>query len=419
VLIPIVLNGKAGAKYGVPFPVLLRSAFGRKGALIAALFRALVGCGWFGIQTWIGGSAIYQLFLLAQPALASSPVIGGWIDINASQLFSFLIFWLLNMLIIDRGMDTIKRLQSWSSFILIIMGLLVIIWAWKAIGSIPAILHKSEYLKGLTNFTFWGIFWPGLTAVIGFWATLSLNIPDFTRYAKSNRAQTRGQVLGLPLSMALFSFIGIFATSASQILFGETIWNPLDLIQHFHSVPVIVIALVGILLATVSTNIAANVVAAANDISNISPDRISFKSGGFVTGIIGLLIFPWKLMADPQGFIFIWLIGCSIILGAVAGIMICDFYIIKKGNLQVPELFNPSGIYGKWNSASWISLGLAAAPVIPGFLMQLGILDPAEMSPIWNTLYTYGWFITSIVAASCYWLLTKNKIDFENSNRPD
>lgn len=407
VLIPMILNARAGTKYRVPFPVLIRCGFGTQGAILAALLRGLVGCGWFGIQCWIGGEAIYQLALLISPAMADSVHLGGFIDLNIAQAGSFLLFWLLNIWIIYRGIETIKRLESWAAPFLLLLGIGLLIWAWQKVGSINTILEASFQLNGQQGSNFWAIFWPSLTGMVGFWATLSLNIPDFTRYARSQKAQTWGQIIGLPGTMVLYSFIGITVTSATLLIFGEAIWDPVMLLGRFDHPVIVIISMLGLSMATLSTNLAANVVASANDIANISPKRISFRTGGYITGIIGILIFPWKLVADPHGFIFIWLIGYSALLGALGGIMICDYYVIRKTKLSVAAMFDPNGVYKGWNLPAWISLLVGLVPVVPGFLVEVGVVSASSIPTFWSALYSYAWFLTFFLAFGSYWCMAK------------
>lgn len=404
VLIPLVLNGHPGTKYGIPFPVLIRSSFGTRGAVFVALMRALVACGWFGIQCWIGGSAIYQLLLVLIPEMSDSMYLGDLIGLNLAQLGCFFIFWFLNIWVIYRGIDTIKKLESWSAPFLLLMGVLLFIWAYKEVGSFSDILGASESIRGQNSFSFWKVFWPGLTAIVGFWATLSLNIPDFSRYAVSQKAQIQGQALGLPTTMGMFSFIGIFVTSATFLIYGEAIWNPVDLLGKFSSPFVIILSMLALTVATLSTNIAANVVASANDISNVNPKKLSFKKGGYITGIIGVVILPWKLIADPHGFIFLWLIAYSALLGAVAGVMLCDYFVIRKTSLNLTALFDPEGEYSKWNKSAWLAFGISLIPVFPGFFVQVGIIPANVIGGFLNELYSYAWFVTLTLSFGIYYL---------------
>lgn len=415
VLIPMVLNAHVGTKYGIPLPVFLRLNFGIDGSILASLMRGLVACGWFGIQTWIGGAAIYQMALVFFPGFANSPFLGEFIGINLGQLFCFLLFWALNILIIYRGIDSIKKLESWAAPFLLLIGAAMLAWAWWEVGSLGKILDASYTLSSKSDVDIWKIFWPNLTAMVGFWATLSLNIPDFTRYARSQKDQMLGQALGLPTTMAFYSFIGIAVTSATVLIFGEAIWDPVQLLGKFSSPVVVIISMVGLTVATLSTNIAANVVAPANGFANIAPKKISFKMGGYITGVIGILIFPWKLMADPSGYIFTWLIAYSALLGAIAGIMICDYYIIRKTKLDLAALFKPDGPYKGWNKPAWMAFGLSILPVVPGFLVTVGFISAEEVGPFLTELYSYAWFVTFSLAFLLYFLFkTRSKTQVED-----
>ena len=405
VLLPMILNAHAGTKYGIPLPVLLRAVFGTQGAVLAALMRGLVGCGWFGIQTWIGGEAIYRMLLVILPGMANSPSLGEFIGLNMAQAACFMAFWMLNIWIIYRGIDTIRRLESWASPFLLVMGFGLLFWAWQRVGSLGAILDASHQMQKKDAVDFWAIFWPNLTAMVGFWATLSLNIPDFSRFARSQKAQAVGQALGLPGTMALYSFIGIAVTSATILIFGEPIWDPVLLLARFTTPVIVIISMLGLSLATLSTNVAANIVASANDIANINPRRISFRMGGYITGIIGIAIFPWKILADPQGYIFTWLIGYSALLGALSGVMICDYYLLRKTRLDLAGLFQTAGPYRGWNYKAWMALWFSLIPVLPGFLAQVGILMDSSVPKPWQSLYSYAWFVTFALAFSFYWLL--------------
>src|SRR3954469_11050332 len=334
VLIPMILNAHAGTKYGIPFPVYCRAAFGTTGANIPALFRAFVACGWFGIQTWIGGSAIYKILGGFMPSLTMGhplPIL----DITLAQFSCFLFFWAINMWIIYLGIDCIRWLLNIKAPLLIALGLLLLWWAYRNAGGFGPILSQpSAFDPGQPKEgQFWVYFFPALTGMVGFWATLSLNIPDFSRYAKSQRDQAIGQALGLPLTMALYSFIGVAVTSATTIIYGQTIWDPVDVLTKFTNPIVLVVAMFALCLATLATNIAANVVSPANDFSHLAPRRISFRTGGLITGVVGILMMPWKLVADPSGYIFTWLIGYSALLGPIGGIMIADYFVVRRRRL--------------------------------------------------------------------------------------
>lgn len=412
VLVPMILNGHPGAKYGIPFPVLMRASFGTRGANIPALARALVACGWFGIQTWIGGIAIYQ-------------VIGalGWIDAAADtqmhmlgigltpwQFACFMLFWLVNAHFIWHGMDSIKWMEAWSAPFLIACGLALLAWALLRVPSAGELFAKGSSFK--TSGEFWRVFVPQLTAMVGFWATLSLNIPDFTRYAKDQKSQALGQAIGLPPPMTLFCFIGIVVTSATTYIFGQEIGDPVLLVARMGSPWVIVLSLVALTVATLSTNIAANVVSPANDISNLAPARISFRTGGMITAIIGILMMPWLLVNNLSAYIFTWLIGYSALLGPIAGIMLADYYLLRRTRLNVAALYEEGGEYSygpsgiNWRAVA--ALLLAVAPNLPGFINAAS--GRAIFPAMFDTLYGFAWFIGVLLGAGVYAALMAGRV---------
>ncbi len=407
VLIPMVLNAHAGTKYGIPFPVYCRASFGTWGANIPALLRAMVACGWFGIQAWIGGAALFQLAAAFWPSIAT-PNHSSVLGITAPQFICFMIFWLINMIVIYNGIDSIRILLNIKAPLLIALGLLLLGWAYNRAGGFgPMLSQPSQFEPGQPKEgQFWLYFFPSLTAMVGFWATLSLNIPDFSRYAKSQRDQIVGQAIGLPTTMALYSFIGVAVTSATVVIFGHDIWDPVALLGTFHSKFTITIAMLSIAVATLATNIAANVVSPANDFSHLWPRRISFRVGGFITGIVGIIMMPWKLIADPHGYIFTWLIAYSALLGAVGGIIICDYFALRRTRLSVADLFRQNGRYSYANGTNFravAALVIAVAPCVPGFLHTVGLIS--SVPPLFDRLYTYAWFLTFALAFGLYGLL--------------
>ncbi len=393
VLVPLALNARAGAAYGIPFPVLLRSSFGVFGANVPAMMRAIVACGWFGIQTWIGGSAIHTmaavLFGLDPGQKVNLPVLG----ISAGEFTCFLIFWAINMAVVARGIDCIRWLESLGAPFLLAVGLGLLAWAYVAADGFGPIFDQPSRYQTLG--AFWPVFVPNLTAMVGFWATLSLNIPDFSRYAKSQRDQILGQAIGLPGTMALYAFIGVATTSATIVVFGAPIWDPVTLLGKFHNPLVVIPGLIALIVATLTTNIAANIVSPANDFSNLWPTRISFKLGGFIAGLIGIVMLPWKLVADPGGYIFTWLIGYSALLGPIGGIMIADYFILRRQRLDPAALYEVGGEYhftGGFSLRALAALSLAVLPNVPGFLVRVGVLPEASVPAALQTLYNYSWF---------------------------
>ena len=406
VLVPMILNAHAGTRYGIPFPVLCRSSFGTRGANIPALMRALVACGWFGIQTWIGGSAIFKILAVFFPKMIGVATISA-LGISLPQLGCFLFFWGINMWVVWRGIDSIRFLLNIKAPLLIVLGLTLLAWAYTQAGGFGPILSQpSAFSPGQPKAgQFWSAFFPSLTGMIGFWATLSLNIPDFSRYARSQRAQMLGQLIGLPPTMALYSFIGVAVTSATAIIFGKTIWDPVDVLTRFTNPVVLVLAMLALCLATLATNLAANVVGPANDFSNVAPRLVSFRTGGLITGMIGFLIMPWKLVSDPSGFIFTWLVGYSSLLGPIAGIMIADYFVRRKRILSVPDLYLANGIYreaGGFNLAGVGALLVAILPSLPGFLVEVKLIASTAVPAFLVSAYHSAWFIGFGVAFITY-----------------
>ena len=411
VLLPMILNAHAGTRYGIPFPVFCRASFGTRGANVPALLRALVACGWFGIQTWIGGNAICKILGVFFPALAHAPVLGIF-GISLPQFVCFLFFWSVNVWIIYQGIDSIRVLLSIKAPLLIVLGLMLLGWAYKAAGGFGPILSQpSAFDPGQPKAGgFWHFFVPALTGMISFWATLSLNIPDFSRYARSQRDQITGQALGLPATMAFYSFIGVAVTSATTIIYGVTLWDPVDVLTRFKNPVVLVVAMLALCVATLATNLAANVVGPANDFAALSPRRISFRTGGLITGVIGILIMPWKLVADPSGYIFTWLVGYSALLGPIAGILIADYFVIRQRQLDVPALYSTGGPYSYRSGYSLAGLGalvLAILPNLPGFFVTVHWLPKTSVPAFFVAAYDYAWFLGFAVAFVAYLVFRK------------
>lgn len=478
ITIPMVLNGHAGVKYGIPFPVIGRAAFGTKGVHIASVARGIIACGWFGVQTWIGGLAIYAIF----NAITGSQ---GELGLSIGKFVGFAIFWFINIYFIWKGTESIKWLEAYSAPILVAMGLALIYWGYAKADGFAVVLKQSKqleqsaatitqdnddlylHLHSLENkdgsikvneyalisdtetvwkqFTkapikvdsenievqfrntrgeepvlssvvtaslidenssgskLWGyLLW--LTAMVGFWATMSISIADITRYAATQKDQVAGQFIGLPGTMMLYSFVGIFVTCAAVINFQDVLiaddapWDPVSLIAKFKNPTVVIIAQLFMIIATLSTNIAANVIAPANAFSNLFPKKISFRMGGIITGIIGILIAPWWLLNEISGF----LIFVSGLLGPVLGILIADYYFIRKKTLALAELYKEEGAYayGKtgFNKAAMIALFSGI------FLALIGYWVPQL-----NFLYTLSWFTGFIISFVLYYILMKKK----------
>ncbi len=384
VLAPMLLNSHPGAKYGVPFPVLARASFGVLGANIAAVLRALVACGWFGIQTWIGGEAINTLLATIWPSWAQNP--------NGVAI-CFIAFWAINLAVVLKGIEYIRFLQGVSAPVLLAVGFMLLGWAYKNAGGFGPMLSAHSKFSNNTEFIKFLI--PALNGTVGFWSTVSLNIPDFTRFARNQRQQMIGQAIALPTTMTLYSFIGVAVTSATVVIYGAAIWDPVQLLSRFHSPVAVVISLLAIILATLNVNIGANVVSPANDFSNLWPRKISFKTGGVITCFMGIAMMPWKLLANHRTFIFGWLGGYAAVLGPIAGIMICDYFLVRRRILLVDDLYLRDAAYEYSGGFNW----KAIAALLAGSAVALvGLVVP----PL-RFLYDYSWFVGFAVAFIVYY----------------
>jgi NCS1 family nucleobase:cation symporter-1 len=402
VLIPIALNSHAGTRYGIPFPVLARASFGVKGANVPALLRAFVACGWFGIQTWIGGWAIFKLLEVLWPGIATLPrVLPGFVGLGTGEFICFMLFWAMNVWIVLRGMDSIKFLETWGSPFLLAVGVALLVWAWVRAGGWGPMLENPGGAAGHTG-GLSGVFGAGLTSAVAFWGTMALSIPDFSRFAKSQRDQIVGQAVGLPGTMALFAFIGAVVTNATAVIFGARVADPVALLARIGGPLMIVLSMAGLTVATLTTNIAANIVAPANGFSNLAPQRISFKMGAMITAVIGIVMLPWRLYNDAAAYIFTWLIGYGALLGPVAGIMIADYFVLRRGRLDIDDLYERGGAYEYQGGVNWIAISafvLGVLPNLPGFIAAIG---GSAASPFFATLYNWAWFVGFAVAAGVY-----------------
>ncbi|MFO0963858.1 MAG: NCS1 family nucleobase:cation symporter-1 [Phycisphaerales bacterium] len=423
VLVPILLNAHPGTKYGIPFPVLARASFGTAGANVPAFLRAVVACGWFGIQTYLGGEAVRTFLVAAWPDFAH---LGGdltLLGLSVPSAITFLLFWAINIGVVCYGMNAVRVFENWSAPLVLLMALVLLVWLVGRSGLGPIFEKPSAF----ADFgAFWKVFVPSLTGMIGFWATLSLNIPDFTRYGRGQREQMIGQTLGLPTTMIVFSAMAVVITSAAQALLSGTdpakLWDPVVVLSQITSptppagmeAPLIaspatrfvvaLLSLVGVAVATLATNIAANVVGPANDFAHMAPRLISFRTGGIVTGVVGILIMPWKLLGSADAYIFEWLVGYSALLGPIAGIMIADYWVLRRRELDIVELYRPDGIYRRVHWAGVAALALGVAPNVPGFLGAVKRWDPPAY---FVAIYPYAWFIGFAVGFAAYLLLAR------------
>jgi len=401
VLVPMLLIGHAGAKYGIPYAVLARTSFGTGGARLPALMRAIVACGWYGIQTWFGGSMIYTLLGVMNGAPIGGEAI-GWLGINLAQLLCFLAFWAIQLYFVVHGMESIRQLETWTAPLKIAICFVLLWWVHdKAGGFGPLLEQRSQFVPGgPKEGQFWSTFWPSLTAMIGFWATLALNIPDFTRFARSQRDQAVGQTVGLPLPMGLLAALAVIVTSATVVLYGKALWDPVDLASRMTGIAVLV-ALIVLLVDTVSVNLAANLVG-----------RISYRTGGYITAGLALVMMPWKILESTQNYIMTWLVGYSALLGPIAGVLGGGYYLVRKTSLDVDQLYRHDGIYSYgngWNIAALAAFALGVLPNIPGFLNAAFPAIFPDVGQVFKTIYTYAWFVGVAIAAVVYGLMMKGR----------
>ena len=411
VLVPMLLIGHAGTKHGIPYAVLVRSSFGTSGAKLPALLRAVVACGWYGIQTWFGGSMIYTLLGVMGFDIAGGQIAG--LGINLGQLACFLAFWAIQMYFIVHGMESIRKLETYTAPLKIVICFVLLGWVYDQVGGFGPLLEQpSQFVEGGKKAgMFWTVFWPSLTAMIGYWATLALNIPDFTRFAKTQRDQVVGQTIGLPLPMGLLAALAVTVTSATIVLYGKALWDPVDVASRMTGIAVLV-ALIVLLIDTASVNLAANMVGPAYDFSAIAPRQVSYRAGGYITAGLALAMMPWKILETTQGYIFTWLIGYSALLGPIAGIMLIDYYFIRKTELEVDQLYREDGPYSYrngWNMAAIVAFVAGVLPNLPGFLNTAFPASFPDVSETFKTIYTYAWFVGVVIAAAVYGLMMKGR----------
>jgi NCS1 family nucleobase:cation symporter-1 len=383
VLVPLTLNAFPGTRYGIPCPVVLRASFGIIGSNVPSLIRALVACGWFGIQTMFGGIAIHLLF---------SALSDGWASLGGTgEVIGFFIFWVANLTVVIRGSESIKHLEALAAPMLLVVAIGLMFWAMPRVT-------MSEVLAVPANrpadASFFGYFMAALTAMVGFWATLSLNIPDFSRYARSQRSQVIGQIIGLPLTMLLFAGLGVVLTAASVELVGETVSDPINLIGKIDSPFWVVLSMLVIILATISTNTAANIVSPTNVFQNVAPRYIDENKGVILTGVIGILLMDVSVESLYSN----WLIGYSSLLGPIAGIMVVDYFLVKDQQYDVLALYQDNAGYPAWNRAGFIAFLVPV--VLTGLALKIDALS-------W--FYTYGWFTGSILGGLIYFYAARGK----------
>jgi NCS1 family nucleobase:cation symporter-1 len=397
VLAPILLNSHPGTKYGIPFPVFARASYGVRGSNLPALMRALVACGWFGINAWIGGFALHTFFKALIPSWPA--LLGELHGFPVTQWISFLLFWALNIFIIYRGMELVRRVERWAAPFVLVMTAILLVWAiGRADGLGPIMASGGKLDTG----AFMKVFIPSLTATIGFWSTLSLNMPDFTRFGRSQREQAIGQAVALPSTMTVFAGMGIMITSATVIIYGKAISDPIELGGMFDNRLIVGVVMFTVVVATLAVNIAANVVSPANDFANVFPRRIDFKRGGLITGLLGIAAMPWELIKDPVRYIVGWLVGYSGSLGAIAGVLIVDYWILRKCTLDLRALYVADGAY-RYHQGYNIK---AVVATVVGAGVALAGMFWAPMRPI----YDWSWFVGFGLAGGLYWVMMRGTV---------
>lgn len=396
VMVAILLVSHAGTKFGIPYPVFARLWFGTRGAHVPALARAIIAAGWFGINSWFGGQALDAIL---------THVTAAWGGFGWHLGAAFAIFWLINVAIATRGPQAIGRLAQISAPTLALGAIALFAWAVHAAGGFGPLLARPATIHGNA---FWLAFLPSVVGVIAFWATMALNIPDYTRYATSQRAQLRGQILSMPLTMAIFSFVGIVVTSATVALFGTALWNPVELIVKFPT-PVVVLAGIVVILSSVTINVGANVMAPARAFENLWPKRITFAVGAVITGVLSLAMQPWYVLSSFTNYIFLWLGAYGAMLGAFDGIAIADYWIVRKRRLDLAQLYAPKGIYGY---AGGVNPRAIAALLVGWALALLGALAIGARAPLaggWSGLFTRlssgGWVLSLVGGLVAYGVL--------------
>lgn len=411
VLLPIILNSHPGTKYGIPYPVLVRASFGIRGSNLPALMRAIVACGWFGINAWIGGQALFTLLKTLIPNWKT--FFGGVLfsGHTGSEWLSFLVFWLLNILVIFKGMDFLKKFETLAAPFVFVLTFALTIWMLNQAQDLGSLIHSAGKFTDAQSF--FPEFIPAVTAMIGSWSTLSLNMPDFTRFSKSQKSQIIGQITALPASMTAFAAMGILITSAGTVLYPHMtltqLWDPVTLVGQLDHPLLVASAMFTIMLATLSVNIAANLVSPANDFANMFPRWITFRKGAAITGLLGIAIQPWRLMEDPHAYIFTWLLGYAGGLGSISGVMIADYWIVRKTKLDLPALYLMSGAYWYKNGWNW----RAIVATIGGCIVAwIGLVLPQL-----RILYDYSWFGGIFSSIAIYVLLMRSATELRSTKQ--
>jgi NCS1 family nucleobase:cation symporter-1 len=427
VLIPMLLNSHVGAKHGISFPVFARAAYGVRGANLPAVMRGLVACGWFGIQTWFGGLGInLALGATIGPSWSEAPPLDLGIigTVPLTTLASYFVCLVAQVVIIYKGFESLRRFQAIAAPIVVgAVVMLIVVLLVKTGGDLGPVVSQPSQLGWGAHF--WLAVFPiSLMANIAFWSTLSLNMPDFTRFAENQQAQRRGQAWGLPTTMLVVSLMAIIATSLASQHYGVSaseLWNPDVLVSHFGNRIAVIVGALAIVVSSVQTNMAANLVSPALDFANAMPKFITFRRGVLVSVALGTLLLPWKLLASPEAYVFVWLGFYGGIMGAVGGILVADYWLVRRTELRVPDLFVLDGHYHfnrGWNVRAVIATAVGAFVAVGGAYSAVGADGqktgpfPADgIVPLLRPVYDYNWVVAFLVAMATYWVLASHRSD--------
>ncbi|WP_342514415.1 NCS1 family nucleobase:cation symporter [Sporosarcina sp. FSL K6-1522] len=395
----MVLSGHAGAKYGIPFSMLLRTSYGTKGAMLPGIIRGCIAAVmWFGFQTYAGSLAFTILIGKLWPAYLHLG--GDWnlFGLSLPGLISFIAFWLFNILFVFGGMKILgKFIKLLSPLVYVVFGGMAI-WAIQLAGGITPILeHTSKGVEGNTTL----VFIASISAILATWAAPIVSASDFTREARSQKDQSIGQIAGLITTYLLFAVAAIAVIVGSEIAFGTPIWNVLDVVDRFDNNFAIGISVLTICMTTLAVNITGNIIPAGYQLSALFPKHLTFRTGALLAAIVGFLIMPWKLMEDATSiFMFLGIIGG--LLSPVLGVMLTHYFIVAKRILNLEELY---AINGKYNYKNGVHVPAVVATLGGGIVSIIG-----QFVPILKPLYDISFFSGFVVASLIYIALVNKEL---------
>ena len=402
------LIGRPSLRYGIPFPVVARIAFGVMGANLAAITRGVVGIVWYGVQTYFASKAVQVLVLTLAPsagALTHNSILGlftlGWL--------SFLFMWFFQLVIFLSGMERIRRFIDFCGPVVYVVMFALAAWMlWQTgFSSLSLQLSPPAASPAATI----GVMANAAMLIVAYFAALLLNFGDFARFGKSEAAMKRGNFLGLPVNFLVFSIITVIVTAGTLKVFGQAIMDPVRIVERIGNPVVVIIGSVTFIVATMGINIVANFVSPAYDIANLYPEKIDFRLGGLITSILSVLVCPWMFVASPQAItLFVSIFGS--VLGPMFGIMIADYYLVKRQTIVVEDLYTlaPEGSFhydGGWNRRALVALAVS------GFL-SIGLSLLGAYKVILN-VGDWGWLIGAGSGALVYRALAGQQPQPQNS----